>query len=88
MQVLRRENEGGCKKQAEIELTNRYPGAAIEERIAETIAIARRTLRQFERIPVANKPEVARQMLLQNILGEIVLPSFEEWSTETAQPIL
>lgn len=88
MQVRRLEYEEWCKKQAEVEVEKRYSRATLKEKMAEAAAIARKELRQFDRLSTAINSEVARQIPSRNILRDMVLPSFEEWCAEIAQSVL
>jgi hypothetical protein len=84
IQALESEYDCWCKKQAEMELNDRFPGPALERKLAEVIINMSKADPHFARIPAANQPSVARQLLIRGIRAELRLQSFEAWCKEFA----
>ena len=70
--------------QGELELERRLTGVRLREKIQEVIA-KKSADKAFAQIPGRNKAEVARNALIAEIRGELMLPTFEEWCNENAQ---
>ena len=67
------------------ELAVLYPGAELENKIAEVVEQRSKSDKYFMRIPLAQRTVVARQVLAKEVREQIALPTFEEWCTTHAQ---
>jgi hypothetical protein len=83
--ALQFEYEQWFKGQGEQELTKRYRGSGLDQKIQEAVDKLTKSDNLFARIPRANRAEAARAALVTEICGELMLPSFEEWCKENAQ---
>jgi hypothetical protein len=73
-----------ARLQGELELERRFTGLTLRQKIQEVIA-KKSADKAFAQIPGRNKAEVARNALIAEIRGELMLPTFEEWCKENAQ---
>jgi hypothetical protein len=63
----------------------KYPGAALDAKLNEVIILNRKTDAMFRRVHTDQHRSLAMSLILKEVSDELVLPSFEEWSSQNEQ---
>ena len=66
-------------------LAERFSGEELEVKISEVIKVKSKNDTLFRRVPPAQHRNLAMQLIMKEIRDGLVLPSFEEWQSQSSQ---
>ena len=66
-------------------LTSRYSDAELKGKLNEVVRERMRRDESFRRVPEKNRSGLARQILVKELSGELMLPAFEQWLVDYRQ---
>jgi hypothetical protein len=77
--ILEREYSEWRAGRVDDEIAKRYPGDSLKQKINQVVEQTVSVDKLFVRIPLPQRPIVARQIIAKEIRDELELPSFEDW---------